>query len=60
MTVPGTASYMCADSLKYMEIGDFDGVLESRKDYCFACFDLDYIYPPEHYGIKVNVPLDRE
>jgi amidophosphoribosyltransferase len=60
MTVPETASYMCADSLKYMELGDFDGVLAARKDYCYACFDLDYIYPPEHYGIKVNVPLDRE
>lgn len=60
MSVPETAAYLSADSLKYMELADFDGVLAARSSYCFACFDLDYIYPPEHYGIKVNVPLDRE
>jgi amidophosphoribosyltransferase len=60
MTVPEIAAYLSADSLKYMDLEDFDRVLATRSAYCFACFDLDYIYPPEHFGIKVNVPLDRE
>jgi len=60
MTVPEIAEYMSADSLKYLELADFEGVLASRGDFCSACFDLDYIYPPEHYGLKTNVPDDRE
>ena len=60
MSIPEIADYMNADSLKYMETADFAGVLQARKDFCFACFDLDYIYPPEHYGLKTNVPDDRE
>jgi amidophosphoribosyltransferase len=60
MTVPEIAEYLTADSLRYMEIADFNGVLASRKDFCFACFDLDYIYPPEQFGLKSNVPCDRE
>lgn len=60
MSVPETAQYLTADSLKYMEIEDFDRVLPARSEYCFACFNLDYIYPPEQFGIKTNVPMDRE
>jgi amidophosphoribosyltransferase len=60
MSIAEIAEYMNADSLKYMETADFAGVLKARNDFCFACFDLDYIYPPEHYGLKTNVPDDRE
>ena len=60
MTIPESADYLNADSLKYMDIEDFNGVLASRPDFCFACFDLDYIYPPENYGVKTNVPTERE
>jgi amidophosphoribosyltransferase len=60
LSVPGIAEYMSADSLKYMEVADFDQVLGSARDFCFACFNLDYIFPPEHFGHKVNVPKHRE
>ena len=60
MSVAETADYLTADSLRYMEIPDFDRVLASRDDFCFACFDLDYIYPPEQFGLKTNVPGGRE
>jgi amidophosphoribosyltransferase len=60
MSVPEIATYLSADSLKYMELADFDGVIAAPADHCFACFDLDYVYPPEHYGIKLNAPTDRE
>ncbi len=49
-------AYLGVDSLTYLEVGDFDGLLpERRQDFCTACFDLDYIYPPEHFGEKQNV-----
>jgi amidophosphoribosyltransferase len=60
MTVPETARFMNADSLKYMEVEDFAQVLAAKGDHCFACFDLDYIFPPEHFGIKTNVPEARD
>jgi len=60
MTEPEIAAYLNADSLRYMETADFNGVLQSRPDFCFACFDLDYIYPPEQFGHKTNVPGGRE
>lgn len=60
LSVAGIAEYMNADSLKYMDVADFDRVLTSSGDFCFACFNLDYIYPPEQFGHKVNVPKHRE
>jgi len=60
MTIPQIAEYMNADSLRYMEVADFDRVLHDSPDYCFACFNLDYIYPPEQFGHKTNVPVQRE
>jgi amidophosphoribosyltransferase len=43
MSLPEIAEYLTADSIKYMEISDFDKVLKKSSNYCFACFDLDYI-----------------
>lgn len=60
LSVAGIAEYMNADSLKYMDVADFDRVLPAPGDYCFACFNLDYIYPPEQFGHKVNVPQHRD
>jgi amidophosphoribosyltransferase len=60
LSVAGIAEYMSADSLKYMDVADFDRVLENPRDYCFACFNLDYIYPPGQFGQKFNAPKHRE
>jgi len=52
--------YLGADSLTYLGIEDFETLLPGRRqDFCTACFDLDYIYPPEGYGTKTNVPSAR-
>lgn len=59
MTVPEIAEFMTADSLRYMEVSDFDSILKFSDSFCFACFNLDYIYPPEQYGHKKNVPANR-
>lgn len=49
--------YLGADSLRWLEVEDFQGLLPGRRqDFCTACFDLDYIYPPEGFATKTNVP----
>lgn len=48
--------YLCADSLRYMRVAEFDSVVKNPRDYCFACFDLNYVYPPEQFGAKSNDP----
>jgi amidophosphoribosyltransferase len=60
MSIAEMTDYMNADSLRYMDVADFDGVLRARNDFCFACFNLDYIYPPEKFGHKMNVPTGRD
>ena len=55
----GIAEFMTADSLRYMQVEDFNKVLKTPKEYCFACFDKQYLYPPQNYGMKMNVPEDR-
>jgi len=56
MTGSQIREYLGADSLTYLAIGDFEGLLPGRRaEFCTACFDLDYIYPPEAYGVKKNV-----
>ncbi len=53
-------TYLGADSLEWLEVSDFEGLLPGRrKDFCTACFDLDYIYPPEGFAEKTNVPTAR-
>lgn len=57
MSVAEIRSYLGADSLSYLELGDFEGLLKERRpDFCTACFDLDYIYPPEAFATKTNTP----
>lgn len=52
--------YLGADSLRWLEVADFEGLLSGRRqDFCTACFDLDYIYPPEGFAAKTNTPEAR-
>lgn len=54
-------AYLGADSLRWLEVDDFEGLLPGRRqDFCTACFDLDYIYPPEGFATKTNTPAGRE
>ncbi len=53
--------YLGADSLTYLELEDFEGLLPGRRaDFCTACFDLDYIYPLEGFSAKTNAPAARD
>ena len=53
-------AYLGADSLRWLEVADFDGLLGVRRPaFCTACFDLDYIYPPEGFATKTNAPAGR-
>lgn len=52
--------YLGADSLRWLEVADFEGLLPGRRqEFCTACFDLDYIYPPEGFAAKTNAPAAR-
>jgi len=53
MSVEEITTYLKADSLKYFNIDDFKDVLKTPENYCYACFSLDYLYPPEKYGKKL-------
>lgn len=59
LTVDGIADFMNADSVRYMEVEDFNKVLKRRGDFCFACFDKKYLYRVEDFGGKTNAPSDR-
>jgi len=53
--------YLGADSLRWLEVADFEDILPGRRqDFCTACFDLDYIYPPEGFAAKTNAPSLRD
>ena len=40
---------------------DFEDLLPGRRrEFCTACFDLDYIYPPEGFAAKTNAPAERQ
>lgn len=57
MSAAEIRTYLGADSLEWLEVSDFEGLLPGRRqEFCTACFDLDYIYPPEGFGSKTNVP----
>jgi len=49
-------TFLGADSLRYLDLADFAHIVRDHESYCYACFNLDYIYPPEHYGPKSNAP----
>jgi len=50
------AEFISADSIRYMQVEDFKTILTHFEDFCFACFNLDYIYPPSQFGTKTNAP----
>jgi amidophosphoribosyltransferase len=56
MTESEIQAFLGADSLRYLSMSDFPHVVEAPQSYCYACFNLDYIYPPEHYAPKTNAP----
>ncbi len=47
--------HLTADSLRYFEVADFPKVLKNAENFCYACFNKDYIYSPDNYD-KVNAP----
>ena len=52
--------YLGVDSLRWLEVSDFETLLPGRREaFCTACFDLDYIYPPEGFATKMNAPAAR-
>ncbi len=60
MSEPEIRDYLGADSLRWLDVADFEGLLPGRRQaFCTACFDLDYIYPPEGFGTKTNTPAAR-
>lgn len=60
MTEEEIRDYLGADSLRWLDLADFETVLPGRRqDFCTACFDLDYIYPPEGFAAKTNAPEAR-
>ncbi len=58
-SVDEICSFIEADSLKYMEVEDFDTILKSSGNFCFACFNLKYQHCPDDYHQKTNVPCER-
>jgi len=54
-TVEETRDYLNADSLRYLEIPDFQHLLKKPGDFCTACFSNDYIYVPPSF-VKTNAP----
>jgi len=59
LSVDQIRDYLNADSLRYLEVEDFRHILREPGQFCYACFNRDYIYPPERYGQKLNIPTPR-
>ena len=60
MTEAEIHEYLGVDSLRWLGVEDFQGILPGRREaFCSACFDLDYIYPPEGFAAKANAPALR-
>jgi len=51
--------FLEAETLKYVEVSDFDKILKNSENFCFACFNLNYVYKPEDFHQKVNSPDKR-
>ncbi|MCK5808124.1 amidophosphoribosyltransferase [bacterium] len=47
-------AYLKADSLKYTPVDAFQSILKHFNRYCFACFNLDYIYQPADFSIPTK------
>lgn len=58
LPVPKIAEYMGADSLKYMDIEDFHDILSNHQDYCFACFNGDYVIKPADFESNPTISTD--
>ncbi|MGI6394390.1 MAG: amidophosphoribosyltransferase [bacterium] len=48
--------YLEAESLKFIEVEDFDHILKNPENFCYACFNLKYQYDPENFSPKMNRP----
>ncbi|HPY14708.1 MAG TPA: amidophosphoribosyltransferase [bacterium] len=51
--------FLEAESLRYIEVTDFERILKNSDNFCFACFNLKYEYKPEDFHQKVNSPDKR-
>jgi amidophosphoribosyltransferase len=51
--------FLEAESLRYIEVTDFEKILKNSDNFCFACFNLKYEYKPEDFHQKVNSPDKR-
>lgn len=51
--------YIGAETLRYVEVSDFDNILKNSGNFCFACFNLKYEYKPEDFHEKTNSPDHR-
>jgi amidophosphoribosyltransferase len=56
MTEAEICACLGADSLRYLTVSDLRGMLRCPDDYCFACFNREYMYPPERFSPKLNAP----
>ncbi len=53
-TTEEIARFLSATSLKYTPVDAFSSIVTDANNYCFACFNLDYIYQPEQFINKQN------
>ena len=60
MSIDEICSFVTADSLRYMQVAEFKTILTEYDKFCFACFNLDYIYAPEDFQSKANIPAQRD
>jgi amidophosphoribosyltransferase len=51
--------FLEAESLRYIEVEDFNSILTKPETFCYACFNLKYEYSPENYHQKTNSPDSR-
>jgi len=51
--------FLEAESLRYIEVEDFNSILAKPETFCYACFNLKYEYSPENYHQKTNSPDSR-
>jgi len=52
-------AFLEATSLRYLEVDDFTKVLHKPENFCYACFNLDYVYAPEDFISKTNLVENR-
>lgn len=59
MSVDEICRFVTADTLRYMEIPEFNTILKASEEFCFACFNRDYIYAPQDFKRKPPPPEKR-